>query len=118
MTWIDGLRCEHGKNIFHEISAQHPALTIRQSAVRAYDDAVVAQLDQNLFIEATNLRGDHRPQEFVDLFELGCRREAVQRQLGYAFVDLFFQPRHSNHEKLVEVGREDRKELDAFEQRL
>jgi len=118
MTRIDGLRCEHRKNIFHEISAQHAPLAIRERAVWAYDDAVVAQLDQNLFIEATNLLGDHRPQEFVDLFELGYRREAVEGQLGYAFVDLFFQPRHSNHEKLVEVGREYRKELDAFEQRL
>ena len=76
------------------------------------------KLCKQFLFEIANLLGQHRAQSFIDQFELGRRRQAVERKIGHAFVDLLLQSRDANHEKLVEIGREDREKLDALEQRL
>jgi hypothetical protein len=79
---------------------------------------VFFQPRQHLFEQTAHLHVQQQTQAVRDHAQLRRGAQPIRRsQVRVGFV-LFLQAGHAHHEKFVQIGREDRKKLQAFEQRL
>src|SRR5271168_1527643 len=117
MRRVHRLRRHQRENIFVVEVANQLALVRGQAAVRPQTDSVILELTQDLrpqFALAPLLLAHHQ----VALRDLLLRRASVNRQLLHPGDDLLLQAADALHEKLVEIGRRDREELEPLEERV
>src|SRR5262249_6509403 len=79
-------------------------------------DPVPRQLGPELLLPAAALLGQHGERPLAHDRNLLLRRQAVARDGLVAAAHLLQQRRDADHEELVQVGADDREELDALEQ--
>jgi hypothetical protein len=113
----DRQRGEHGEDLAPEALVEHLALVAGHVGDGDDGDPVLGQRGADLALRAARLALaqliDAHPQLVDDL----RRRAPVWPRVAQAGVDLVVQARDADGEELVEVGREDRQELQALEQR-
>ena len=114
---VDGQRREHRVDALGEELVHAGPLVGGELAPAQQVDALGPQRRQDLVLEERGLRGD----QLVDagehrVVEL-ARPHTGDRGDGHAGVDAALEAGDADHEELVEVGAEDRRELGAFQQR-
>ena len=117
MGRVHRLRRHQRKNVLVVVVANRFALFVREAGVEPHANAVVFELAQNMRTDLALALLDlahHR----VALVDLLLRRAPVDRQLMHPGDDLLLQAADALHEKLVEIGRRDRQELEPLEQRI
>ena len=103
----DHERRERGRNLRVEVLRGFAALRVAERFPVPQVDVMARQLRHQAVAEALGALPQHRQQALANVAdELLARGRAV-----------LAQHRHPLHEELVEIGREDREELDPFEQR-
>src|SRR6187551_2563811 len=106
MTRIDRQWRQNRKDLLDEVLFQTFLFMTRKRRVRNESNAGLLELRQDLFTQATGLLFYQAENSFACFCELLRRSQAVRRDhVGVA--ELFLEPRNTNHEKLVEVRRED-----------
>ena len=118
MAGVEGERREDGEQLGLETAAQRGLLRVVELAVADDADAALGQAGQEVARPAIVGSLQHRQQALVDGLELLDRRHAVRRRLDHAGLALLEQPRHPDHEELVEVAVEDGEEVHPLEQRI
>ena len=115
MRGIDRQRRHQGKDVRQIALAQLRPLVVGKLVPADDRDAVRRQQVQQLQIRPAQFLG-----QILDEREAGrdllLRRAAVDRQIMHAGADLLLQAADPLHEELVEIGVDDRQELDALEQ--
>jgi len=81
-------------------------------------DSCCRKFRLDLFVEVAPLFPQHGQRAGAQGGKGFCRGLAVRGPAGHASGQLILQPRYANHKELIEIGAEDRQELDAFEQRV
>jgi hypothetical protein len=113
----DGERRQDREDLAAEAIVERAPL-LSADVVDADDaDAVLGQRGPQLELEAARLALDVLAHDPADLLQRRARRTPVLARLLDPRLDLVVQARHADHEELVEVGRADRAELHALEQR-
>ena len=117
MRRVDGQRGEDGVDLRLEVGAQVVTVRVRQLRELEQADALILQGRADLALEDAGVqihevvRGARQVVEQLARFETGRR---AHREAGG---DAALEARHTHHEELVEVRREDRQEAGALEQR-
>src|SRR5262245_42245323 len=71
---------------------------------------------KNLFQQNLALQVDQRKNALTYLFELFFWSQSIRRDVGNAVFHFFFQTGNADHEKLVQVRREDSQKLQSLEE--
>ena len=107
-----------GKISRRKTSREVSAVGLGQVLEAAQDDPFALQAGQHFLGEAAVLLGDHLPDGLADAFQLLARRHPVGAgAAGDAGLHLLLQAADADHEELIQVGAEDRQELEPFQER-
>ena len=118
MAGVEGERREHRRDLAAEVLGQMAGIAgvwsrvSRKRIPAAASPGLSASVQQRPARRASSIaRASHQ-------LDLLLRRQAVHGHAVALGAELLVQSRHANHEELVEVGADDREELDALEQRM
>jgi hypothetical protein len=114
---VETQRCQNRKNRFREVPGDDPKLGVIQFRVVVNPDALFPQLRQNRLQAMVRLfhQAHHLP---ADGHKLCPRAHAIEPGIHRARVHLRQQPGDANHKKLVEVGPQNRQELQPLQRRV
>ncbi len=115
---IEGERGEGREDLPLEVAAEQLPLFALEIVVGEHGQIGVAQRLDQVVLPAIHLRGELGDQLPPDGGQLLRRGHPVGRGLQHPRFQLAAQSGDSNHEELVEVGGEDRQELDPLERRM
>ena len=114
----DGQRREHGEHLAAEALVERLAL-LGVDLVDADDaDAVLGQRGAQVALDAACLAVGQLDDPLAELVDDLRRRAPVGARVAEAGVDLVVQAGDADHEELVEVRREDGRELQSLHERL
>ena len=114
---IDRQRRQHREDRLQELALE-PDAVLRRQPCRAHDVDVLRR-ERLLQHGKRGLLLELQPVDLLeDLAELLGRRASVRAAVGDLLAHLPLEAGHAHHEELVEVGRGDRQETDALEQRM
>ena len=111
---VDRHRREHRIDLVLEIAPDPLAQLGRELLVLEEAHAVAQQIGQHVLAQDLILLGHHQLRALRDQRNLPLGRESGRVGLFIAGVALIAQRRDADHEKLVEVGRDDREKLHPF----
>src|SRR5689334_15339839 len=117
MCRIDGQRCEHGKDLFAEMGIEPDTVAFQQFLGLDHRDSRLAQFAAHPRPDSL-LIGDQFARHAIDLHQLLRRRQTIVAQRVDPGIDHAFEPRDADHEEFVEIGRGDRQESEALEERM
>lgn len=116
MTGIDGQRREHREDPVVEIGLQMRPVGVVEIGERAEDHAGLGEFGDELVEEHRLGTSTLQLQALADLAQLGAGRAPVGGAVAEAGGHLILQAGDAHLEELIEVLREDRHELEPFEQ--
>ena len=115
---VESQRCEHRKNGFGKVAVAGGQLARAQILIVENADAGLFERRQQLRSQ-TFLRVAQQLFHFApDGYQLRGGAHVVRPHFRNACLQLCAQPRHPDHEELVQVGPEDGEKLGTFEQRV
>jgi hypothetical protein len=113
----DGQRGEHGEDLLPE-ALIHLRARLRIQVLHGEDaQALLGERRAQLPLEAVAVAPALLEDARVQLVERVARGGAIRDEPGHAVAHLLVQPRHADHEELIEVARVDGTELQALHQR-
>ncbi len=114
---IEGQRGQHGKHGFVEVPGRLLAVGLVQLGIVVNENALFAKRLEQAIQGAMGLR--QQPLHLApDGHQLRPRAHAVRARFERTRLQLRRQARHPHHEKLVQVGAENRQELHPLQQRV
>src|SRR5205823_7912203 len=114
MPRVDGERRQHREHLRLEVLVDRAPLSRRQVGNADEANAVRGKLLEQL-LKATSLDRELFAHHAIDRVELLLRCQTIDRRKLDVRRDLSTQPRDAHHVELVEIGAEDREELQALE---
>ena len=116
MTRINCQGREYRENFrLKELMEIGPLLLVQVNVIQQVNALFGQQGTQHLGV-VLMLLGHDRAQVFSNFNQLLLGRSPVGGPLGHARFYLLFEGRHAHHEKFIQVGAEDRRELQPLQQ--
>ena len=118
MAGIERQRRQHRKDLALEVGFAESALLVGQLGVVEQANALIAQLGLNIVEPAAAMLIGQHVDGAADRDQLLGGRRAIGRAADHAGGDLLLDAGHADHKEFIEVGAEDREELDPLQQRV
>ncbi len=115
---IEGQRRKNRENLFGEKRVQLRALFQTEFVQLQQADMILMERGKQIFTQEIVRAVDQPAHRGADRIQRLGRTSAIHAGFLHAVLDLLHDAGHAHHEKLVDVGAEDRQELHPLQQRI